>query len=89
MKRISFKRHVDPNVFKTYISSQGLSIRQLGIYIDCNEKTIRRMLKDEEVTLNVALSMIRFFECTFDDIFGVDDSPDWAQAKELIFNSLR
>ena len=39
--RVSFKRHVDPDIFKAYLKQRGYSIRQLEMYCDTTERTIR------------------------------------------------
>ena len=85
----SVKRHVDPDVFKNYIHNRGYSIRQLGSLVDTNERTIRRMLQQKEVTLNVAIDLCTFFECTFDDIFGPDDSHYWSKKRLRLLKMLR
>ena len=74
------KRRIDPDIFKAYIKSRGLSIRQLGSLCETNEKTIRRMLQDKEVTLNVALDLCAFLKCNFIKLFGPDDSPEWKKS---------
>lgn len=83
------KRHVDPDIFKSYIKSKGVSIRQLGTLCETNEKTIRRMLQDRETTLNIALDLCKFFNCTFNDIFGPDDSPEWKKSMIDILKKVR
>ena len=59
--RVSLKRHVDPDIFKEFIKSKGMSIRQLGIYCDANERTIRRMLDQRQVTLTIAFERSQEF----------------------------
>lgn len=83
------KRHVDPDIFKSYIKNHNMSIRQLGLICQANERTIRRMLKDEEVTLSVALSLCMYFDCDFDDLFGPDDSWEWQRAVKFIQSNVR
>ena len=83
------RRHVDPEVFKSYIKSRGLSIRQLDSYCNTSERTIRRMLKTEEVTLTVALDLCLYFDCDFDEIFGVDNSREWRKAVVTILKKVR
>jgi len=78
------KRHVDPDIFKDFLKRKNTSIRQLGSSSEVNEKTIRRMLQTQEVTLNVALDLCKHFNCTFDDIFGPDDRPEWTRSKNDI-----
>jgi DNA-binding XRE family transcriptional regulator len=85
----SVKRHVDPVIFKEFLRRNNISIRQLGALVDTNEKTIRRMLQQEEVTLNVAVDLCTFFHCTFDDIFGKDDSVYWHQKRLQLLKMLR
>lgn len=87
--RAVFKRHVDPEVFKDFLSSRGVSIRQLGSLCEANEKTIRRMLKDEEVTLTVALDLSRYFDEDFTTMFGPDDSTRWNKAVVHIMKNVR
>lgn len=83
------KRHVDPDIFKNYIKSRGISIRQLGSLCEANERTIRRMLQDKSVTLNVALDLCKCFGCNFDQIFGSDESPEWKKAMTDILETVR
>lgn len=83
------KRHVDPDIFKNYIKSRGISIRQLGSLCEANERTIRRMLQDGSVTLNVALDLCKCFDCNFDQIFGCDESPEWKKAMTDILKTVR
>jgi DNA-binding XRE family transcriptional regulator len=82
--RVSLKRHVDPDIFKEFIKSKGMSIRQLGIYCDANERTIRRMLDQRQVTLTIAFDICQVFDCDFNDIFGPDDSNEWKEAKNFL-----
>ena len=83
------KRHVDPDIFKTYIKSQGMSIRQLGNVCETHEKTIRRMLQDRETTLNIALDLCAYFNCNFNDLFGPDNSPEWKRSMVDILKRVR
>lgn len=87
--RAVVKRHVNPDIFKEYIKSRGVTIRQLGSLCETNEKTIRRMLKDEEVTLTVALDLCTFFDCNFNDIFGPDESAGWKGSVVTILKKVR
>ena len=87
--RAVFKRHVDPEVFKSFLKSRGISIRQLGSLCDTNERTIRRILKDEEITLTVALDISRYFETDFKTMFGPDDSRQWRNAVAHIIKNVR
>lgn len=87
--RAVIKRHVDPEIFKAFLKSRNVSIRQLGIYCETNERTIRRALRDEQITLVVGLDLCSFFDCTFDDIFGPDNSPEWARDKKKIFEKVK
>ena len=87
--RVVVRRHVDPDIFKNYIKSQGVSIRQLGSLCQANEKTIRRMLQDKEVTLNVALDLCAYFNCNFNQIFGPDTSPEWKRSMVNILKRVR
>ena len=83
------KRHVDPDIFKNYIRSRGVTIRQLGSLCESKEKTIRRMLKDQEVTLTVALDLCTYFDCDFDTLFGPDDSSSWKGSVVTIMKKVR
>jgi len=56
--RAVVKRHLDPDIFKAFIKERGVSIRQLGDLCATTERTIRRCIKDEEVTLTIALDVI-------------------------------
>lgn len=87
--RAVIKRHVDPEVFKSFIKSKGVSIRQLGNFCETNERTIRRALKDEQITLVVGLDLCNFFDCTFDDIFGPDNSPEWIRDRNKVFKKVK
>lgn len=87
--RAVVKRHLDPDIFKSYIKSKGLSIRQLGNLVDTNEKTIRRIVQQQEVSLNVAIDLCIFFGCTFDDLFGPDNTPGWSRDRLRILKMLR
>ena len=84
-----FKRHVDPDIFKSFIKSRGVSIRQLGSLCATNERTIRRILQDKEITLNVALDLSRYFDADFETMFGVDDSNSWRYAVVHIIKNVR
>lgn len=83
------KRHIDPEHFKNFIKERGLSIRQLGNVCETNERSIRRILQDKEVTLNIALDLCIYLDCTFDDLFGPDDSPQWHQSVVTILKKVR
>ena len=83
------KRRVDPDIFKDFIKNKGVSIRQLGNLCATNERTIRRMLQDEEVTLNIALDLCTYLDCNFDDLFGKDDRPRWRESVESIVEKVR
>lgn len=83
------RRHVDPDIFKAYIKSQGVSVRQLGSLCQANERTIRRMLLDKEVTLNVALDLCAYFNCNFNQLFGPDNSPEWKRSMVDILKRVR
>lgn len=87
--RAVIKRHLDPDIFKNYIKSQGVSIRQLDNLCETTERTIRRMLKDEEITLTVALDICRCFDCNFNEIFGPDTSPEWKRSMVDILKRVR
>lgn len=88
-KRVKLKRHVDPDIFKEYIKSQGLSIRQLEPYTGVSERTIRRGLSDGEFTIGIALQLCQYFECDFDIIFGEDKSEDWRKAVVFVLKNVR
>lgn len=83
-RRSVINRHVDPEVFKDYIRSRNTTIRQLGSLCATNERTIRRMLKNEEVTLTIALDLCQYFDCDFNTLFGPDDRPAWKGSVETI-----
>lgn len=87
--RVNLKRHVNPEVFKEFIKSKGLSIRQLEMYCDCSEKTIRRALKQESISLNVALDICQHFDCDFNEIFGPDESDGWKDAVRFTLKTIR
>lgn len=87
--RAVVKRHVDPDIFKEYIKNQGVTIRQLGSLCASNEKTIRRMLKDQEVTLTVALDLCTYFDCDFETLFGPDNSDSWHRSVITIMKKVR
>ena len=83
------KRHVDPQIFREFIKSKNVSIRQLGAVCATNEKTIRRMLQDKEVTLNVGLDLCTYLDCTFNELFGIDMSPEWKRSMVSILKKVR
>lgn len=83
------KRSVDPDIFKEFLKSKGVSIRQLGSLCETNERTIRRMLQDKEVTLNVALDLCSYFDCNFIDLFGEDNSDQWKNSVVRILKKVR
>jgi len=83
------KRHVDPDIFKNFIKERGVSIRQLGSLCETNERTIRRMLQDEEVTLNIGLDLCTYLDCSFDQLFGRDESPEWRNSMVTILKKVR
>lgn len=83
------RRHVDPDIFKKFIKSKGVSIRQLGALCQSNEKTIRRMLQNKEVTLNIALDLCKYFNCNFNQLFGPDDSLEWKRSVVDILKLVR
>ena len=79
------KRHLDPDIFKDFLKDHNTSIRQLGGLCAANERTIRRCVKDEEVTLGVALDLCNYFNCDFNQLFGPDDSYSWNRDKANLF----
>ena len=87
--RATFKRYINPEIFKDFLKSRGVSIRQLGSLCDTSERTIRRILKDEEITLTVALDLSRYFETDFETMFGPDDSKRWKNAMVHIMKNVR
>ena len=87
--RAVIKRHVDPDIFKEFLKSKGLSIRQLDSLCETTERTIRRMLRDQEITLTVALDICRCFDCNFNEIFGPDKSPEWKKSMVDILKRVR
>lgn len=87
--RATFKRHIDAEIFKDFLKSREVSIRQLDSLCDASERTIRRMLKDEEVTLTVALDLSRYFDTDFTTMFGPDDSVRWRNAVVHIMKNVR
>ena len=87
--RAVIKRHLDPDIFKAFIKSKGVSIRQLGDLCTTTERTIRRCIKDEEVTLTIALDLCAYFQCNFNQIFGPDDSPEWKKSMVDILKRVR
>ena len=87
--RAVVKRHLDPDIFKQYIKSRGVSIRQLGDLCATNERTIRRCIKDKEITLSIALDLCAYFQCDFNQIFGPDTSLEWKRSMTDIFKRVR
>lgn len=87
--KATVRRHVDPEVFKNYIKSRGVSIRQLGSLCETNEKTIRRMLLDGEVTLTIGLDLCAYFDCDFNELFGYDNSPEWKKSMRNVLKRVR
>lgn len=86
---LSIKRHVDVNTFKTFIKSKGLSISTLANLSESSEKTIKRCLKDEYVTLGVGIDLCRTLECSFNELFGEDSSPEWKRNIVKLYNIIR
>ena len=87
--KATFKRRINPDIFKAFIKERGVSIRQIGDLCDTNERTIRRILKDEEITLTVALDLSRYFETDFETMFGPDNSTRWKRAVVHIIKNVR
>ena len=87
--RAVVKRHLDPDIFKSFIKERGVSIRQLGDLCATTERTIRRCIKDEEVTLTIALDLCAFFFFFFNQLFGPDDSPEWKKNMVDILKRVR
>lgn len=87
--RATVKRHLDPDIFKAYVKAHGTSIRQLGELCATNERTIRRCVKDEEVTLTIALDLCAYFQCNFNELFGPDNSPQWKKSMVDILKRVR
>ena len=87
--RAVVKRHLNPDIFKEYLKSHGVSIKQLGVLCITNERTIRRCIKDEEVTLPIALDLCGYFGCNFNQLFGPDESPEWKKAMVDIMKRVR
>ena len=85
---VKLKRHVDPDIFKAFLKSKGLSIRQLETYCDVSERTIRRCLQQEEITLNIALELCRVFDVNFDEIFGPDTSDRWRESMVFLYKKI-
>lgn len=83
------RRHLNPDIFKQFLKDHNTSIRQLGGLIETNERTLRRCVKQESVTLNIALDICMFFNCNFDDVFGPDDSNFWHKARFNILKMVR
>lgn len=87
--RVVLKRHVDPDIFKNFLKERNISIRQLGIYCDANERSIRRMLKTGSVSLTIAMDICQFFHVDFDEIFGPDTTDEWTSAKDFLENVIK
>ena len=86
---MSIKRHVDPETFKAYLKSRNMSVTMLATLAESSEKTIKRCLKDETVTLGVALDLCQTLECNFDTLFGVDESDVWKRTMVKLYKMIR
>ena len=51
------KRKIDSDIFKSYLKNVGLSIRELAKKTDAHERTLRRSLDDEEMSITVLLEL--------------------------------
>ena len=85
----NIKRRIDPDIFKAYIKERGLTIRQLASLCETHENTIRRCLKDAEVTLTIGIDLCRTLDCDFDELFGKDDSVGWARSIDILKRIVR
>lgn len=85
----AIRRRLDPTIFIQYLRDHNTSIRQLGSLIATTERTIRRCVKQEWVTLNIAIDICRYFECTFDEVFGPDNSTYWSNIRLKILKMVR
>lgn len=86
---MSIKRSVDPEVFKAYLKSRNMSISTLAAISASSEKTIKRCLKDGEVTLGVALDLCQSLECNFITLFGEDSSDKWKKTMVKLYKMIR
>ena len=86
---MSIKRKVNVDIFKSYLKSRDTSVTQLANLAESSEKTIKRCLKEECVTLGVAIDLCRVLECSFIDLFGEDESPQWKKTMIMLYKTIR
>lgn len=86
---VSIKRHVDANVFKEFLKNKGLSITTLANLAESSEKTIKRSVKEGYVTLGVGIDLCRTLNCSFDELFGPDTSPEWKRSMVKLYKIIR
>ena len=86
---MSIKRNINPEVFKSYLASRNMSISTLAAISESSEKTIRRCLKDRQVTLGVALDLCQSLECNFVTLFGEDSSEKWKRTMTKLYKIIR
>ena len=86
---MSIKRHVDVNTFKRFIKFKGLTVSTLANLSESSEKTIKRCLKDGYVTLGVGIDLCRTLDCSFIELFGPDDSPEWKKSMIKLYKIIR
>jgi len=86
---MAIKRHVDAEIFKSYLKSKNMSIGMLANLSESSEKTIKRCLKDGSVTLGVALDLCQTLQCNFIDLFGEDESSMWKKTMVKLYKIIR
>ena len=86
---MSIKRKINVNTFKDYLKSRNMSVTQLANLAESSEKTIKRCIKDGYVTLGVGIDLCRVLECSFIDLFGDDDSPEWKKTMVKLYKIIR
>ncbi len=86
---MSVKRKINADTFKNYLKSRNMSVTQLANLAESSEKTIKRCVKDQSVTLGVAIDLCRVLGCSFIDLFGEDNSTEWKKTMVMLYKIIR
>lgn len=86
---MSVKRKINADTFKNYLKSRNMSVTQLANLAESSEKTIKRSLKDGWATLGVAIDLCRVLQCSFIELFGEDESPEWKKSMIMLYKIIR
>lgn len=71
------KRRIDPEQFKRVIGSKGYSVRSLGGAGICDERTLRRILRDRCAAVSLLYRLASYLETDFETLCGPDESFEW------------